>query len=159
MLRAILKLSIVGVIIFGGLTLIPDEIKQSATSVVRAVINDFIPETVKDKIEEVILSPTERRTRLLKDLDNNIDSIKKKLSSLTSPEYSNPQNIAPIKEEIKEVEKIIKKLDSANNKQSAVNKVTSKIYSTVTGSKEETSTKTIQNETDLASTCASYCAP
>ena len=165
MLRAILKIAVVGAVIFGGLMLVPDKLKQSATTGVKAVLSDLVPEPVKDKIEEVVLSPSERRAKLLKDLDSNIESIREKLSSFTAPKAGSPtpaQAQQIIEQELEKTENIIKKLEDANEKQGVVNKVTSKIYETVTGSNGESSSRSNPPEIkdkDIPAVCSTYCAP
>lgn len=134
MLGTILKVGVVIALVVGATFLIPDGIKQSATSGVKNVLSGIIPESAKEKIRTVTLSPEEKRAELLKQLEENIEKLKEGISG-------NATSTAA--ETLEETEQLIEKIKDANEKQGVVNKITTKIYSELTG----------KQKTESASTC------
>ena len=124
MLGTILKVGVVIALVAGATFLIPDGIKQSATSGVKNVLSGIIPESAKEKIKAVTLSPEERRAELLKQLEENIENLKKNVLENTTSTAAKT---------LKETEQLVEKIKEANEKQGIVNKITTKIYDEITG--------------------------
>ena len=124
MLGTILKVGVVIALVAGATFLIPDGIKQSATSGVKNVPSGIIPESAKEKIKAVTLSPEERRAELLKQLEENIENLKKNVLENTTSTAAKT---------LKETEQLVEKIKEANEKQGIVNKITTKIYDEITG--------------------------
>lgn len=127
MLGTILKVGVVIALVAGATFLIPDGIKQGATSGVKKVLSGILPESTKEKIETITLSPEERRAKLLSQLEENIEKLKNGLLENTT---STAEDTAKT---LEETEQLIEKIKEANEKQGIVNKITTKIYDELTG--------------------------
>ncbi|MDP2704001.1 MAG: hypothetical protein Q8P01_02140 [bacterium] len=131
MLATILKVGVVIALIAGATFLIPDGIKQNATSGVKSVLSGIIPESAKEKIEKITLSPEEQRAKLLEQLENNIEKLKEGI-------LGNATSTAA--ETIEETKGLVEKIKDANEKQGVVNRITTKIYDELTGKQKAENT-------------------
>ena len=150
MIRGILKIILIIGLVYGATYLIPKDARQKAVSKLGSMISAITPASVKEKMEPVIFSPAQRRQKLLNQLQKNIESIKtdftaskpanKTGENTTSSEDMMPQEQTPeeIIQTLEETKKIIEEIQEINNDQGVVNKVTTKIYKTVTGGETET---------------------
>lgn len=127
MLGTILKIGVVIALVAGATFLIPDGIKQSATSGVKNILSDILPESAKEKIETITFSPEERRAKLLGQLEENIEKLK---NGLLENATGTAEDTAKT---LEETEQLVEEIKETNKKQGIVNKITTKIYDEITG--------------------------
>ncbi len=151
MLRGILKILVIMGLVYGATYLIPKDAREKALSRLGNLISAITPASVKEKMEPVIFSPMERRQKLLDQLEKNIETIKSGISKTAAPgnataaDPANPDTQKneepPAPEELvrtlEETQKIIEEIEEINDEQGVVNKVTTKIYKSVTGGGSE----------------------
>ena len=149
MLATILKIGVVIALIIGATYLVPDDIKKSATSGIKNTISKITPDSVKEKIDPIIFTPTQRRQKLIEQLEKNIEDIRKELGLPTKTNDEEGETLEPLNPEQKELaqklqetETILKKLQDINEEQGLVNKVTTGIYETITGEGSENTSST-----------------
>ncbi|MDP3725136.1 MAG: hypothetical protein Q8R20_01560 [Nanoarchaeota archaeon] len=152
MLGGILKILFIIGLIMGVTYLIPDDVKKNVASKLGGTISNALPKSVKEKMEPIVFSPAERRQKLLDQLEKNIESIKaglaksgEKTSSSAKPAPES-ETTEEITQKLEETEKIIKKIQEMNKDQGVVNKVTTKIYKSVTGGSATSTNETCPSE-------------
>lgn len=133
---------------------IPKELKLAAKDKAFATISKIIPPSVKKKIEPVIYTPVEQRTKLLAKLGTNIEllknsfspssvSNKKSLSDTASSSNSEsasslltlpPEKLTTeqIIKTLEESQKLIDEIDKKNADQTVLNKITTSIFQKIT---------------------------
>ncbi|MEK7479591.1 MAG: hypothetical protein AAB634_03610 [Patescibacteria group bacterium] len=153
MLKGILKLLFIIGLVVGATYLIPDNVKKNTASKLQGALSNIVPESVKEKVRPVVFTPAERRQKLLEQLDKNIESIKAGLAKTSAAKTAregagkNASSTEKTEEEqapedliqkLDETKKIIEEIEEINNEGGVVNKVTTKIYKSVTGGNTET---------------------
>ena len=151
MLGGIIKILVIIAIVLGITRFIPKDVKQSVTAKLGGALGSIVPESVKQKIEPLTLSPAERRKKLLDQLTKNIESIKSGLKEslpgktgdgASSTETETTQNESAEEEianKLEESKKIIEEIEKINNEAGTANKITTKMIKTITGKNTETS--------------------
>jgi len=96
-------------------------------------VTGIVPETIKKQVEELVLTPPEKRAKILTELKNNLANaqniIAEKITDAVKPEEAK-NKLAAI---IKKAEDLIQELESRNEDASVTNVITSKLADKLIG--------------------------
>ena len=119
MVRLIASLIVSAVVVAGIYYFNPWGVKEKAAETISEL--DFLPESVRNKAEEILLTPPQRREKIIQQLEDSLDDVKTfiKDQSRNSP----PE----VKAAIAKTEKLIAQLKDANVESNALNTTATKI--------------------------------
>lgn len=173
MIKTFFRLLFIVVLIVVAAYFIPKDVRISARNKVLTALARITPESVKQKIEPLIETPIERRTELIKQLNENINLIKNSLGNKTLTVASSSKTLASaptssgglnvwsanslsssdIIKKLEESQKLLADLEKASGAQSVTNKITTSIFSAITGSSNQSNSSTSTATSTATSTC------
>lgn len=156
-MRIISSLLITIIVIVAAYYLNPFGLKQKAADSISEL--GFIPDDIKTKIEGVLLSPKERRERLITKLENNLANLKTSLASSQSStngiEAQISSNAITI---IEESEKLLQEIKESNEDPGLVNTAATKIIEEIKEEVKQGVTEQLKKQKEESSDTECKCS-
>lgn len=124
-LKVVFSVILAIIIIFIIIYFLPSDIKVKGLQAITGVV----PESIKKEVEELVLTPPEKRAKILKELESRLADALKTISTEETKEKISEE----LKTQIEEARNLVKKLEEKNNDSSLTNMVTSKLADKLIG--------------------------
>lgn len=127
-MKLILKTLIIIAVVWGILKLMPAETKKAIGKKTGEVFSFIVPKQAREKLDPIFLSPAERRTKIISQLEKNIASIEEVFRTGETSSTMSAEKKEEALETIREAKNEIAKLNDANKDQGVVNRITSGVF-------------------------------
>lgn len=163
MFRLFINIIVIAVGVIVVFNFLPAGTKEKVLALLSSLIPNIVEEKIQEKIEPIIdpiiYSPVERREKLLTQLKNDVAEIKAELIERPKEQLGTVEEIV---KKIEESEKIIEKIQDANEEQGIINKVTTTVIQKATeiispGEKQSEAPYVIQQQTPPQNSCRWVC--